>query len=438
VKLMLLVLAAALGLAGAAAADPSAVLTAVRNKVIENIRRMPNYTCVQTIERSYYMPAGRAPANCEQIASPGAPLKLMQTDRLRLEVAVSPDRELYSWVGARSFGEGEISDIVRFGPIGTGSFAAYLGNVFGGRITRMTYLGVAGEGGRSLMKFGYSVPKEQSRYRVRAGDGWVITAFEGTVLADAATGDLVELTIRTVGLPRETSTCESRSTLHYSTFQIGDAGFLLPREVRQRFVAITGMESENVSTFSACREYRGESVVHFDADPDAVAAEAKKKEAAALQLRPGLLASIEWTSPVDPATAAAGDVLSARLAQPLRDRHTRAVVPAGAAIEGRIVRIQINYTSPPSVVLVRRVETIEIDGVRVPFPVRYYSDFEALRAAGRSPYRPDGATPVRERMPGEEDCEALYFRPPRRLPAGQRSSWVTTKPPTAASPEPRR
>ena len=84
-------LAAVLLLASAAmGADPATqkLFDQVRDKVLDNTRRVPRYTCVQTINRNQYRPQyGRRPSGCEAII--GAREKLLSPgyltwrDRLR-------------------------------------------------------------------------------------------------------------------------------------------------------------------------------------------------------------------------------------------------------------------------------------------------------------------------------------------------------------------
>jgi hypothetical protein len=58
-----------LSLAGAASAaghNPTEVLSRVRDRVIKSVDRLPNYTCVETINRTYFQPSlPRPPQSCD-------------------------------------------------------------------------------------------------------------------------------------------------------------------------------------------------------------------------------------------------------------------------------------------------------------------------------------------------------------------------------------
>src|ERR1043166_6968167 len=140
---------------------PDAVLARLRQRVADDLRRMPNYTCVETISRHYFKPEVAPPANsCDALGANNAPggssLLPWSFDRLRLDVAVSPSGELFSWAGAGEFEDRELTDIVGGGPIGTGAFGAFLTSIFGAPGADFHYVGENYRG----MEFHYRIPRE--------------------------------------------------------------------------------------------------------------------------------------------------------------------------------------------------------------------------------------------------------------------------------------
>jgi hypothetical protein len=77
--------------AAGVAADQAAqeLFEQVRAKVLDNARRVPRYTCVQTIDRKQYHPQYGKKTGY-----------LMWRDRLRLDVAVLNGQETFAWAGA--------------------------------------------------------------------------------------------------------------------------------------------------------------------------------------------------------------------------------------------------------------------------------------------------------------------------------------------------
>src|SRR6266498_3512253 len=72
------------------AQDSSQLLDRVRARIRESLSRIPNYVCLQTIERSHR-------------SEPNGPFRAR--DVLRVDVGVSGNRELHAWPDAGSLGE---------------------------------------------------------------------------------------------------------------------------------------------------------------------------------------------------------------------------------------------------------------------------------------------------------------------------------------------
>ena len=117
------------------AQDPFETLQRARDKMLAEIPTRPRYTCVETIDRSYFSRRSllASPPSCERLSADRkagrAKLRLDATDRLRVEVAVTQGTEIYSWTRPGSFSY-SLEQILQFGPTGTGAFAAHLIDIF--------------------------------------------------------------------------------------------------------------------------------------------------------------------------------------------------------------------------------------------------------------------------------------------------------------------
>ena len=122
--------------------DPIALLNQVRAKIVENTRRLPRYTCIQTVRRSRFqaIPAVQ-PSGCAESGDPKAALTLAWTDRFKLDVTVSGGAEIFSWVGARRFQSEDVDQIVGGGMTGTGDFGPFLISVFSANGAEYQYSG---------------------------------------------------------------------------------------------------------------------------------------------------------------------------------------------------------------------------------------------------------------------------------------------------------
>lgn len=359
------------GLCPAADVRADAILARVHDRIIGELQHITNYTCVQTVSREYFRPnLALPPESCDALyaskASGSHTLHPWSLDRLRLDVAVTPKREIYSWAGAEKFDERDLPGIVGGGPISTGTFSGFLSSIFGGHDAIFTFDGTTKRDGRELLQFAYRVPRERSQYRIRTiAGGWVVSAYEGAILVDPETADLLRLTIVTAELPPETGGCEANMEMEYQRVAIGESEVLLPASTRQRFVLRNGMESENTTIFSACRAYRGESTVRFVAADDPSPATTGSAARSAERLPANLPVTMELAAPLDTWTASGGDRIPLRLTKPIVDSVKRLLVPAGALVDARLIRVQRYFSKPAQVTIVMQPEAIDA-GVRQP------------------------------------------------------------------------
>ena len=290
------------------------------------------------------------------------------SDRLRLDVAVSADSEMFSWAGENRFGDRSLADLVGSGATSTGAFASFLGAIFGSNAAKFTYNGDVIVNSQTLAEFGFRVPLEKSGYRVGNKLSRVIVPYDGIFLVDPKTSDLVRLVVHADQLPPALNACESTTTLEYGIIRLNNSEFVLPKNVRLLVVNTNGGEFDNRTMFSSCHEFRGESKLNFDAASETGQAATQKLDLKPLVLPEGLSFRLALTTPINTATAAAGDSVHAKLATPLKDKHTGILVPKDAAITGRIVQIKRIYgAGSQALKLGIKLETIEADGALQPF-----------------------------------------------------------------------
>ena len=358
--------------------DPRTLLMAVRDKLLSTIDRLPKYMCTETVDRSTFDPKEEfAGHSCDDLASrrkkPGWKLFKSSSDRLRLDVAVSADSEMFSWAGENRFGDRSLADLVGGGATSTGAFASFLGAIFGSNAAEFTYNGDITVNSQALAEFGFRVPLEKSGYRIGNKRRRVIVPYDGTFLVDPKTFDLVRLVVHADQLPPSLNACESTTTLEYGIVRLNNSEFVLPKNVRLLVVNANGGEFDNRTVFSSCHEFLGESKLNFDVSETGQAA-TQKLNIKPLVLPEGLSFRLALAMPINTATAAAGDLVHAKLATPIKDKHTGILVPKDAAITGRIVQITRIYgAGSQALQLGIKLETIEADGALQPFDARLES-----------------------------------------------------------------
>jgi hypothetical protein len=353
-----ILLAAAWALGAQEPGDARDVLQRARQQILNTMRRLPKYTCLETINRTYYAPPAAtktSKAKCAPGDGGGAKtaLRLSASDRVRVEVAEGDSREIYSWPGASHFENGPIEEMVSRGPVASGAFGGYLIDVFATEGTHFDFVTERMEKSRRILTYAYQVPLKESKYKVAADIGWVMTAYKGEIDLDAGSLELLRVTVNTTPeLPVETGLCTARSELQYSRVRIGDGDFLLPNVSRLYLANRSGTASETQSEFAACKEYVAESVLHIEGEDDAPAKGADAAVETRAALPDGVRLALRLDAAIDTDSAAAGDAITAAVTSAVRDPKSNAVLfPQGAVAHGRINRMEHWMTQSPRFVI---------------------------------------------------------------------------------------
>ena len=131
-----LLAAATVALLAQQPSDPRELLAQAREVIVARARRLPDYTCVQTVDRQYYRPLRRRfpRPSCAQIAAVNRDrpndLVLLATDRLRLELKVSHGQEIGAWARSSQFSSRSIFELIGGGAYGTGTLGGFLTDIF--------------------------------------------------------------------------------------------------------------------------------------------------------------------------------------------------------------------------------------------------------------------------------------------------------------------
>jgi hypothetical protein len=359
-------------------ADPDVedLFKQAREKVLDNTRRMPRYTCVETISRTQYRPPD-SPSTCQSLIamrrlapSRGNPL---MHDRLRLDVAVVDGGEIFSWAGAGKFETHDVGQLVGGGASGSGEFGSFLAGIFGNETDAIRYAGLR----NSLGLFEYNVPVAKSGYQIHTNGPVRTVGYRGTFSVDPADGDLQQLTAETDQFGPSDTACRVEHVMNYQRVKIGSGDFLLPEVSTMSALYRNGAESLNETRYADCREYVGESSIRFDDVDDAAGPVAAK---AALQpLPPKTRLLIGLSKPIDTETAAAGDVVEGVVLPNAKDR-----------VHGRILRLQ-QYMDLSRWFIAIRFDTIERQGIMQPIALKALDDGDRSRQRVRGPMPPGAA-----------------------------------------------
>jgi hypothetical protein len=302
------------------------LLSKIQSRMVLNLHRQPNYTCIESIERA-------------RRSSPAHKFELLDT--LRLEVALVYGKEMFGWPGGKSFEDTDLTQIVSDGAFGNGNFANHARAIFEGGSTHFDNRGEAVLDGRAALRFDYQIPALGSGYVLRVGDRQATVAYHGSIYADPETFDVKRIEVEADEIPPELRLAGATDRMDYARVPIGRGDFLLPESSELSMRDASGRENRNTVRFASCREFSGQSVLSFT---DA----ANIKEIAPvskIELPADLEISLSLMSDLDTHTAAVGDPVTARLENDLKQKG-RVLFLKGAAAHGRITRLdrQDGYT----------------------------------------------------------------------------------------------
>ena len=302
--------------------DVAESMKRIRAKVSADLSRLPNYTCLETIERSVMEPPAK---------------RFQLLDLVRLEVALVNSAEIFAWPGSREFQSSRLRDLVPGGAIGNGSFALHAKSVFSGRAANVERVGETKLGNRLAMEYRYVVPRHLSKFSLRHGEKEANVGYGGSFFVDPDTDSLLRLVVRANDIPPELGIPAEEEILDYQQVRLGDGEFLLPKGSEMRMGSEDGSVSLNKTTFSACRQYSTESTLIF-ADPLADAAgPAVPNEVRAVPA--GLKMDIRLVTPVLWTKSAVGDALTATVRRDVKVAK-QVVIPKGSQLKGRLICLE--------------------------------------------------------------------------------------------------
>jgi hypothetical protein len=419
------------------AEDASALLERAREKVLSSIRRMPKYTCLETIDRQYYVPSPEKhilrgmsePPSSACMGNRAGPLSLAAKDRLRVEVAESSEGEIHSWPGASHFDTRSIDQVIPFGPISTGSFGADLLDILANSGAQLKFIARKVDGRQVVFAYSFRVPRKTSHSVVKTQSGWKTTGNSGSFEIDAATAELARLVIETDPLPPDTGMCQAKTTIDYHFIEIGDGEFLIPRRSEFETFNTDDSRTDSVTEFSTCREYMVQSGVRFD-DEDASAGSVNIAPQHVTPLPPGVSLTLAFVRAIDLGTAAAGDAVSATVVSSIRVQGSNDIpVPPGAIARGRIVGMRYEFSTAQFVISIR-FETLETNGALSPLSLRLDRGLKADRRTAHG-FVTRGTEFSLPAPASVEPGNILVFPVTSGayvIPAGFQSKWTTVAP----------
>ena len=304
---------------------PAELIAKIRAHMKETIEGVPNYTCQQLVER-YRAEAGK---------------KLTRSDALRLDVAVVEKHELFAWPGEGNFRDINEHEAAKRGTFGTGNFSSNLSNALSS--VGVNYQVQAEEmlDGRNTIRVSYQIPARRKPYAVKIDQQQAVTGVKGQFWVDRVNLDVLKLDFIVTEIPEGFPLKEAGESIEYERIRIGTGDFLLPKKASLSLKMDDDLVKVNRTTFSACRQYSGDSVIRFEGLVDEAEA---AKGPAEVKIPPGTLITIELRTSVDSGKSAIGDPVEAVVYRAVKVKG-EVILPKGAIVEGRVTKTQRVDTS---------------------------------------------------------------------------------------------
>ena len=215
--------------------DPK--LDRIRQKMRQSLERVPDYTCLQTIERTNFTEQSRIRAEKQaRKGDRGSPYDARMyanaSDTIRVEVALVDGKELHSWPGAEEFTSTPLATMVGYGLVSAGDYATHLETLFAADEAGFDYVGEESLQGRNVLRYDYRVPLAKSEYVLRNEGQEAKVAHHGSLWADAESLDLIRLTFEADNIPFRLKVTKATTERSYMRLPIGGSRVVLPQKSR--------------------------------------------------------------------------------------------------------------------------------------------------------------------------------------------------------------
>jgi len=379
------------------------------------LEKTPDHTCLESIAQLDFDDRGKAHGS----------------GLTRGEVAISNGDEIYLRAGDKRFANERLAEVGENTFSTTGLFSSIARAVVAGNDMQIEPAGLELLNGEPVARYDFHLLPGVSGWSIRYGKETGRAAEEGSFFVAVSNAVLRRVSVRAVNLPRNLGLKSLEAVIDYEPETIGGRLALLPAAADVRVEERGGERRMSHLLFDHCREFGAESTLM--AAPEE-AGSSRDHSMAAPELPPGVDVAVSILSPLSPATAGAGDLLRATVAEPVTVGGHE-ILERGAVIEGHV---RPRRGANAVVIELDRVETRK---GWAPFYAHLVSLAENVQAritgtqasanavsAGRKFYADNLAMPDPE-VPGVAVLE--FTSGSSELPAGTRMIWKTERLATA-------
>jgi hypothetical protein len=386
------------------------LLSRIKRHVREELTHLPDYTCLETIERYRSGPSGKG--------------GLKPMDTVRVEVLYTGKEEYFAAPGERNFRDANPAAYAAGGLNGTGIFALHLRTLFVNDNGMSSYRGEEEIEGHRTVRYEYHIPVNLSGYTIQLPEGSGNVAIRGSFWADPESLDVVRLDVEAYDIPPSLPLAEAVSIMHYGRMKIGDRSVMLPQIAEVALKRTNGEASRNVMEFTHCRSFHAESSVSFEATGlpgGSVATGLPQAQETDTPAPPGLTITLGLTGSLNQDDLV-GEQIEARVLGNVMVKGKLAI-SEGTVVRGRIRTLQKSADAPGYTVVALEFMELEADGhVR-----RFFADLQDVDSAAGATRSVGGltGTPLVTMMALPGVGSFFVHGDKFELPKGFRTVWKT-------------
>lgn len=236
------------------------IIQAMRDYAMSYTKSLPNFFCVE-VTRQHVDPNGG-----ESYRSTGTILS---------KVGYNEGQEYYNVYSVNGkLTETTMDNIKSGGATSTGEFGSLMREIFEPRSeAEISWERWATLRGRRMAVFSYFIDSGHSAWYITYGSGKtdeqrIVTAYRGSIFADANTGEIDRIRFEAVDIPRTFPVNATSEILDYDLVAISGQQFVVP--LKAKLLMKAGRESSmNEIEFRAYRKFESDSFIKYNLDPNA-------------------------------------------------------------------------------------------------------------------------------------------------------------------------
>jgi hypothetical protein len=232
------------------------ILDAMRNYADTYVQSLPNYLCVEVIDRAVSFDGGES---------------FSPEDKVFVKLSFSEGKENYKVYLVNN--KAVDTDLEKLGgAISSGEFGSLMKSIFDKKSEADVAWARWGKlRGKVMPVFSYFIDSGHSNYSLDYDRGaqHIITAYRGLIFADENTGAIARITFEAVDIPASFPIRKATTILDYDEQQIGDNTYLLPLSAKIYMTGPNNVQTRNEETFKLYQKFGTESNITFS---DAVGA----------------------------------------------------------------------------------------------------------------------------------------------------------------------